>query len=120
MEEKRKFVRIGWPIVIQYRVLEEPSTQDQIVGRNISEGGVCFTVYERLTKWTKLDMQIHVPFDSMPIFAKGKVVWIKKLGEEHSKTFDAGVIFTEIEPKEHKRLKTYIENEIRAKRSLSE
>ena len=120
MEEKRKFVRIDWPVVVQYKVLEEPSTQDQIVGMNISEGGVCFTGYERLTKWTKLNMQIQVPFDSMPIFAKGKVVWIKKIGEEHSKTFDVGVIFSEIDPKDQKRLKMYIENEIKARRSASE
>ena len=88
MEEKRKFVRIDWPCVVQYKVLDEPSTQDQIIGKNISEGGISFTVYERLPKWTKLDMQIQIPFDSMPIFVKGKVVWINKVGGEQGKTFE--------------------------------
>jgi len=120
MEEKRKFVRIDWPCIVQYKVLDEPSTQDQIVGKDISEGGISFTVYERLPKWTRLDMQIQVPFDSMPIFTKGKVVWVRNVGGEHSKTFEAGVIFSEVDPKDQKRLKTYIESEIKRRRSASE
>ena len=59
MEEKRRFVRIGWSIVVQYKTLEEPFTKDQIVSKDVSEGGVSFTVYERLTKGTKLDIQIQ-------------------------------------------------------------
>lgn len=44
MQEKRKFVRISWPVVVKYKTLEEPFTEDQIVGSDISEGGVAFTV----------------------------------------------------------------------------
>lgn len=116
MEEKRRFVRIEWPIIVQYKALEEPSTQDQIVGRDISEGGVSFTVYERLPKGTMLDMQIQVPFDSMPLFAKGSIVWVKKVGEEHAKTFEVGVGFTEIDPRDQKRLKMYISKEMKEKK----
>jgi len=113
MEENRKFVRLDWPVVIKYKTAEEPVTQDQIVGKNVSEGGVCFIVYERLAKGTMLDMQLEVPFDSMPIFIKGEVAWIKKVGEEHAKTFEAGVEFTKVEEKDQKRLKMYIQNEIK-------
>jgi len=120
MQEKRRFVRIDWPVVVQYKALEEPSTQDQIVGRDISEGGISFTVYERLAKGTKLDMQVQVPFDSMPIFVKGKVVWIRKAGEEHGKAFEIGVSFIEVDLKDQKRFKMYIENEIKARRSAPE
>lgn len=113
MEEKRKFVRITWPIIVLYKTLEEPHTGDQIVGKDISEGGVCFTVYERLTKGTILEVQIYFPSDTMPIFGKGEVVWIKRIGAEHAKTFEVGVAFTYIEPRDQKRLKMYIENEMK-------
>ncbi|MFA5389204.1 MAG: PilZ domain-containing protein [Candidatus Omnitrophota bacterium] len=116
MEESRKFVRIEWPVVIKYKTLEEPLTQDQIVGKDISEGGARFIVYERLMKGTKLDIQLEVPFDSMPLSAKGEVAWIKKIGEEDSKTFEIGVVFKNISQIDQKRLKMYIENEIRARR----
>jgi len=113
MEEKRKFVRINWPVVVHYKTLEEPTTQDQIVGKNISEGGVSFIVYEKLIKGTTLDMQIQIPFDSMPIFTKAKVVWIRKTGEEHAKIFEVGVEFIEVDPRDQKRFKMYINNEIK-------
>lgn len=116
MQEKRRFVRIQWPVIVLYTTLEEPFTEDQIVGKDISEGGVSFIVYERLAKGTKLNMQIQTPFDSLPIFAKGKVVWIRDIGREHEKTFEVGVEFTEIDSKDQKRLKMCIENEIRERR----
>ena len=120
MEEQRKFVRIEWPIVIHYKTIEEPITEDQIVGKNISEGGVCFVVYERLAKGTMLDMEIQIPFYSMPIFVKGLIVWIRKLGEENAQTFEVGVSFIEVDPRDQKRFKTYINEEIRRRKSESQ
>lgn len=117
MEEKRKFVRIEWPVVVQYKTLEEPFTKDQSIGKDVSEGGVSFSVYERLPKGMAIDMQIQTPFDSLPIFAKGKVAWIKNVGEEHEKTFEVGIEFIKIDLKDQKRLKEYIDNEIRRGRS---
>ncbi|MBU4311745.1 MAG: PilZ domain-containing protein [Candidatus Omnitrophica bacterium] len=119
MQEKRKFVRIEWPVVVHYKTLVEPFTKDQIISKNVSETGVLFTVYERLAKGTRLDMQIQTPFDSLPIFAKGEVVWIKEF-EEHRKIFEAGVNFIELNPEDRKRLKLYIDNEIRQRKSASD
>ena len=116
MQEKRNFVRIEWPVIIQYKTLEEPYTKDQILSKDISEAGVSFVIYERLSKGMHLDLQIQVPFDSMPIFIKGKVAWIRGIGEEHTKTFEVGVAFIEADEKDHKRLKMYIEDEIKARR----
>lgn len=120
MQENRKFVRIQWPIVVQYKTLEEPYTKDQIVGTDISEGGISFISYERLPKGTRLDIQVQVPFDSMPVFAKGKISWVKNLGEGHEKTFEIGLEFYEVDPRDKKRLKTYIDNEIKQKREPTE
>ena len=116
MEENRKFVRIEWPVIIKYKTVDDPHAEDQIVGRDISEGGVRFIIYERLVKGTKLEMQIQVPFDPMPILAKGEIAWIKKIGDEDSRTFEAGAVFEGISPIDQKRLKMYIENEIKDRR----
>mgnify|MGYP001615932299 CR=1 FL=1 len=116
MEETRKFVRIEWPVVVKYKTLEEQYTKDQIVGKNISERGVCFVAYERLTRGIKLDIQLEVPFDSMPIFAKAQVSWSKKIGGEHDKMFEVGVMFYAINTEDQKRLKMYIESEIKERR----
>jgi len=116
MEETRKFVRIEWPVIIKYKTIEEPYTQDRVVGKNMSEGGACFIVYERLQKGARLDMQIEFPFDTVPIFAKGEVRWVKKIGEELTKAFEVGFMFTEIDPKDQRRFKMYLEKEVKERR----
>jgi len=119
MEENRKFVRIEWPVIIKYKTIEEPRAQDQIVSKDISERGAKFIVYERLMKGTKLEIQLEVPFDSMPLSATGEVMWIQKTGEENSKMFEVGVVFKGVSQNDQKRLKMYIENEIKERRSKS-
>lgn len=116
MEENRKFIRIEWPVVIKYKATEEPRFKDQIVGKNISENGARFIVYEHFSKGTKLDIQLEVPFDPTPIFTKGEAVWINKIGEQNSETFEIGVVFKEITQNDQKRLKMYIENEIKERK----
>ena len=113
MEENRKFIRIEWPVVIKYKATEKPSFKDQIVGKNISENGARFIVYEHFSKGTKLDIQLEVPFDSTPISTKGETVWINKIGEQDSGIFEVGVVFKGTAQNDQKRLKTYIENEIK-------
>lgn len=113
MKEKRKFVRIDWPVVVEYKTLEEPCTKDQVFGKNISMGGVSFIAYERLPKGAKLDMQLVLPFDSMPISAKAKVVWVEKIGEEAVKSFKVGVEFVKIDGRDEQRLDMYIGKEIK-------
>jgi c-di-GMP-binding flagellar brake protein YcgR len=119
MQENRKFVRIEWPVIIKYKTVEDPHAEDQIVGKDISEGGARFIIYERLVKGTKLEIQLEAPFDPMPILAKGEIAWIKKIGDENSKTFEAGVVFKGISQIDQKRLKMYIENEIKERSSRS-
>jgi len=116
MEENRKFIRIEWPVVIKYKAIQEPRFGDESVGKNISEGGARFIVYENFSKGTKLDIQLEVPFDSTPIFTKGETVWINKIGEENSGIFEIGVVFKGTAQNDQKRLKKYIENEIKERR----
>lgn len=114
MQEGRKFIRIEHPIGIRYTTIDAPSTKDHVVSRNISQGGVCFVAYERLPKGTHLDLQLEFPFDSVPVFVKGEVVWIKKIGGEQTKAFEVGVLFNKIETNDQKRFKMYIEKEIKS------
>ena len=118
MEERRKFVRIERPVIVKYTTLDEVCSEDQIVSSDISEAGVRFTVYERLAKGTMLNIELHLPFDSMPVLAEGSVVWINKVKEEPIKVFEVGVVFLEIGEWDLKRFKGYINNEIK-KRDLT-
>ncbi len=113
MEEKRRFVRIDWPVIVKYKTLDEPRTEDRCVGKDISEDGVCFPMYERISKGTDLSLEIELPFDSMPIFAKGTVAWVKEAGQKPTRFFEVGINFKDISLADRRRLKSYIANEIR-------
>lgn len=113
MEEKRRFVRIDWPVIVKYKVLDEPKTEDRCVGKNISEGGLSFPIYERVSKGNSLSLEIELPFDSMPIFAKGTVAWVKEVGQRPTRFFEVGIEFRDISLADRKRLKNYIANEIK-------
>jgi c-di-GMP-binding flagellar brake protein YcgR len=113
MEENRKYIRIDWPVIIKYKTVEEPKAQDQVVSKDVSEGGARFIVYERLARGTKLDIQLEAPFDSLPISITAEVAWIKRIGPEESKAFEIGVSFKSVNTNDQKRFKSYLENEIK-------
>jgi len=113
MDENRRYIRIERPVVIKYKATEEFRFEDNSVGKNISEGGARFIVYENFSKGTKLDIQLEVPFDPTPISTKGETVWINRIGVEDSGIFEVGVVFKGTAQNDQKRLKKYIENEIK-------
>ncbi len=116
MEEKRRFVRIDWPVIVKYKLLDEPKSEDRCVGKDISEGGLSFPVYERVSKGSSLSLEIELPFDSMPIFAKGTVAWVREAGQKPARFFEVGIDFKDISLADRKRLRDYIANEIRERR----
>jgi len=76
-QEKRRFVRIEVTVPIKYRNFKNDSVfhSNFNVGRSrdISVGGLKFSVGKHTPVDTKLDMEIELP-DSMPAYVIGKVV----------------------------------------------
>ncbi len=92
MEEKRKYIRIAAPMVVNYKLSGKAPVIQKTITKNFSEGGIRFDVYEKLTVGTSLDLRIETPFDTIPIFAIGQVVWSKPLGiKEGREIYDTGV-----------------------------
>ena len=105
MEEKRKYIRIQAPIIVTYKIQDQSSESKKAVCKDFSEGGVRFPVYEQININTPLEIYIETPFDTLPIFVKGRVVWIKPLSsKEGHELYEMGVEFTEINPFDKKRL----------------
>ena len=104
MQEKRKYIRIEAPIVVTYKLDRESATKKTIT-KDFSEGGIRFPVYEKLDAGATLEMYIETPFDTIPIFAIGRVVWTKALSvKEGREIYDVGVQFTEMKSFDRKRI----------------
>ncbi len=105
MEEKRKYIRIEAPIVVTYKFSGKGTTTKKSITKNFSEGGIRFPVYEKLSIGTPLELYIETPFDTMPIFAKGQVVWTRALSiNEGREIYDVGVQFTQMQTFDKKRM----------------
>jgi len=63
---------------------------------DFSEGGLSFTLKERLEKGQLVRVIFNVPEKGRDIFAKAEVVWVRK--KPGKRGFASGISFLEIEP----------------------
>lgn len=105
MQEKRKYIRIEAPVVVTYKLGGITPVTKKTITKNFSEGGIRFPVYEKIKLGAPLELYIETPFDTMPIAAKGQVVWINALStKEGREIYDVGVKFTKMQPFDQKRM----------------
>ncbi|MFH1478925.1 MAG: PilZ domain-containing protein [Candidatus Omnitrophota bacterium] len=95
MEEKRKFVRIELPVILQYNILNGLSGRGQALCSNISEGGASFTASSRLRKGETLKIELYSPFGNGLIFKDVNVVWVREEDSREYMKFRVGIAFPE-------------------------
>ena len=100
--ENRKFPRLSFDAELKYKVLNSPSpkTKKSRV-KNISTGGLCIMILEKVKIGTPLKLEISLPNEDKPTVAKGKVVWVEKLtiiSAESYVSYDCGVEVVDISP----------------------
>jgi c-di-GMP-binding flagellar brake protein YcgR len=110
--EKRKFPRLSFDVELKYKVLNSPSpkTQESRV-KNISTGGLCIMILEKVKIRTPLKLEISLPHEDKPIVAKGKVAWVEKLTIVSTETYvsyDCGVEFVDISPQDQESINRHI------------
>lgn len=100
MEEKREFIRQDLNVKVDLKKIIETSIvlgEFSDVSKNISAGGLCLVVSEKLKIGDKLQIGMELP--SKKINAKGRVIWISELeinGRGYEEVYNLGVEFTEI------------------------
>ena len=105
MEEKRKYIRIEAPVVVTYKLKDKSRTGKKSITKDFSEGGIRFPVYEELKVGTPLELYVDTPFDTIPIFATGQIVWTKALNTQKGREiYDIGVKFIQMRTFDKKRM----------------
>lgn len=111
MKEKRVYVRVDEPVLVKYKLLDEPNVEARSVSDDISEGGLRFPTNERLRPGSPVELEINIPSDSMPLFGQGIIVWQHKFDLETGKwRFEIGTKFTDMDSFDHKRLLHFLED----------
>lgn len=113
MEEKREFARLDLNVKVDWKKISEtyePKQEYSDKTKNISAGGLCLVVYEKLNVGEKLQIEMELPSKKV-INAEGKVVWISEyeiLGREEEKIYDIGVEFMKISKEEREEINKFV------------
>lgn len=106
--ERRRFVRISANIPVRYSFPKGPSNIKAPRTKDISIGGICITINEKLMPHANLCLAIEPAGSHGPILANGEVAWVKEntqeAGKEGIRYFDIGIEFKGIPPKDKERL----------------
>lgn len=109
MEERRKFLRFEAPVDIRYS-LSEKAVEGISRGRNFSREGIGLYLKEKIHRGTVVELEIELPDEIVPIFATGKVVWVKEAEEQRKGDFIVGVELIKISSFDKSRILEYAYN----------
>jgi c-di-GMP-binding flagellar brake protein YcgR len=110
---KRKFARLSFDVEFKHCVLNAPSPEPKkyIKGKNISAGGLCIMILEKLKIGTLLKFEFSLPDADKPIIAKGKIVWVEELhiiSTETRVSYDCGIEFVDISPQDQESINHHV------------
>jgi len=114
MDNKRKFKRIPENIQVSYKIItlgpigeETPTSNDDGISENISEGGILLQANEKLPLSTFLEIEIRLSDYEFPLYFKGRVIRVQKM--DNDERFDTGIMFTQAFEKDKQLLQDYIQ-----------
>jgi len=113
MKENREFARLDLNVKVDWKKISETSEPKQEFSdksKNISAGGLCLVVYEKLNIGEKVQIELELPSKKV-IQAEGIVVWISEYeisGREEETIYDIGVEFVKISKKERDEINKFV------------
>jgi c-di-GMP-binding flagellar brake protein YcgR len=110
-EEQRRYPRLDAKVKIIYGVMARMHKPFSSLSTNVSGGGICIPLERRLKKGEILELEMDLPGRRQPLFALGKVAWVKKVPANAKDAkyypFQAGIEFVAIEQDERESISKY-------------
>lgn len=117
--ERRCYVRIDIDLPVRYTIPRGSVNLDAIKTKNISVGGICMTLNEKLNMHEILALEIELPEGPMPVMVKGEIVWVREdiaqSRKDEIRHFDIGIEFRELLSKDRDRLFKFIKEHRKTK-----
>jgi c-di-GMP-binding flagellar brake protein YcgR len=100
--ERRLFERISLPIKFKYEVRTRPKIVKESTSKNISGGGICLSLNEKLLPSTRLSINVQMGEGKNTITLNGKVIWTRKVevadGGRTFEYYNTGIEFINADP----------------------
>lgn len=114
--ERRRHVRVDVDIPVRYILTKDSSPLTAVQTKNISMGGLCITIAEKLKRGDVISVEIDICAVSERITAKGEIMWVKEETENNDpqgiRRFDIGLEFKELSNRHRKQLFNFLKEQI--------
>jgi c-di-GMP-binding flagellar brake protein YcgR len=113
MKEKREYVRLDLNVRVDWKKISEtsdPAEEFTDKTKNISVGGLCLIVNEKLNVGDSLQIALELPSKKI-IDMEGRVMWINEyeiFGKEEEQFYDVGIEFMNISKDEREEIKEFV------------
>jgi len=105
-------VRITADIPVKYSLSHNPDTLKATKAKNISTGGICLILNEKIPQGTLLHLEIEFKDSYEPVLAEATVVWLREdaniVDPSSIRYFTNGLEFVKISDKDKQRLTGFI------------
>jgi len=98
-------MRFDAPLQFEYNTRDIPNHQGCSSAINLSKGGIRFFAIKKISIGSVLELKFFLPGENKPVFAIGKIIWLKRKEEEEG--FDAGIEFLQIDSFDRSRILAY-------------
>lgn len=103
MSEKRNFMRFG----VLFDAMFRGSTTGAAKVNNFSKQGLGLITDGEVQQGEKLEIEMNIPGDNVPVICQGEIAWTKRLASEQNKN-KCGVKIENMEGKDRGRVLEYI------------
>ena len=110
-KERRQFPRLNSSADVEYTILKKGMLPgEKTATKNISAGGICLIVYEKIGLGSLLALSIHFIDIDYVLEAKGRVIWSSSftVGSDGRERYDLGIEFTEMDESDRQKISQYI------------
>lgn len=109
-EERRKFRRFEFRVEAEYRHSNYASRGGKGFTGDFSREGLRFYANEELSKGTVLDLSFIIPGESLPVAARGEVMWCVNEKGGSPASYSIGIRLIKIKPEDKLRVLDYAYN----------
>ena len=107
MEERRRFIRVGSPIMIQF---PNPTTlkTERSFTQDVSDSGMRFPTTVRFEVGQEIPITLHLPFTDAVLHSTGAVMWVREISRHGASQYDVGVHFRWLEDPDRQSLTRHL------------
>ena len=107
MQERRRFVRIQTPVLVEFTNPETMKTERSFTS-DVSEAGIRFPTAVKLQIGQEIPVTLQLPLGDAAMHATGDVLWIRETSRHGAPQYEVGLRFKWIEDPDRQNLSRHL------------